>query len=450
MQPNCVRLAAFLRDVLRLKIPPEFPPELGSIPEARQLHDEILELRRFILDVAAGELGTNLHVKGYVAGVLKTLQANLRHMTWQTQMIASGDFSQRLDFLGEFSKAFNSMAARLEASITTITENEAELSRINAGLRREIEAREQAQAALAQREAHYRNLTETMKDVVWILDTATLRFLYVSPSVLPLRGFTPEEIMAQPMDAALTPESAAAVRGQVEYNRTEFLAGRITSDTFFTSEVEQPRKDGSTVWTEVIARYVRNEHTGTVELHGVTRDISDRRALRLELERHATQDGLTGLFNRRHFLARAENEIRRHQRTERPLAFLMLDIDHFKQVNDLHGHPTGDRALRAVAETCAETVRGTDKVGRLGGEEFALLLPETPLDEALLVAERVRRRVADIVLLADNGQPLPLRVSIGVSLLRLPTDTIDALILRADQALYRAKHLGRDRVESEI
>ncbi len=446
MQPNCVRLAAFLRDVLRLKIPPEFPPELGSIPEARQLHDEMLELRRFILDVAAGELGTNLHLKGYVAGVLKTLQANLRHMTWQTQMIASGDFTQRLDFLGDFSKAFNAMTARLEASITTITENEAELSRINAGLRREIEAREQAQAALALREAHYRNLTETMKDVVWILDTATLRFLYISPSVQALRGFTPEEIMARPMDASLTPESAVAVRGQIEHNRNEFLAGRIAPGTFFTAEIEQPRKDGSTVWTEAIVRYVRNVQTGAVEIHGVTRDIS----LRLELERQATQDGLTGLFNRRHFLACAEHEIRRHQRTERPLAFLMLDIDHFKLVNDRHGHPTGDRALQAVAEACVETVRGADRVGRLGGEEFALLLPETPLNEARLVAERVRRRVADITLLTNNGQPVPLRVSIGVSLLRLPTDTIDALILRADQALYRAKHLGRDRVESEI
>ncbi len=448
MQPNCVRLAAFLRDVLRLKTPPEFPPELEAIPEARQLFEEILALRRFILDVAAGELGADLPVKGYVAGVLKTLQANLRHMTWQTQMIASGDFSQRLDFLGDFSKAFNSMAARLEASITTITENEAELSRINAGLRREIEAREQAQAALALREAHYRSLTETMKDVVWILDATTLRFLYVSPSVLALRGFTPEEVMTQALDASLTPESAAAVRTQIEHSRTEFLAGRIAPDTFFTAEIEQPRKNGGTVWTEAIARYVRNVQTGAVELHGVTRDISDRRALRLELERRASLDGLTGVFNHAHFLACSEKELLRAQRANQPTALLMLDIDHFKQVNDTFGHATGDRALRAVAEACVETVRGADRVGRLGGEEFALLLPETSLAEALVVAERLRLNVRAIALTSDDGRPVSLRASIGVAQHR-PPEPISTLLSRADAALYRAKHAGRDRVESE-
>lgn len=448
MQPNSVRLAAFLRDVLRLKTPPEFPPEFEVIPEARQLFDELLELRRFILDVAAGELSMNLRLKGYVAGVLKTLQANLRHMTWQTQMIASGDFSQRLDFLGEFSTAFNAMTARLEASIKTITENEAELSRINAGLHREIEAREQAQAALAQSEAHYRNLTETMKDVVWILDAATLRFLYVSPSVLALRGFTPEEIMAQPMDAALTPESAAAAQGQIEYNRTEFLAGRIAPGAFFTAEIEQLRKDGSTVWTEAIVRYVRNEQTDAVEIHGVTRDISDRRALRLELERQASTDGLTGVFNRAHFLACSEKELLRAQRHNHPTALLMLDIDHFKQVNDTFGHATGDLALRAVAEVCVETVRGADRVGRLGGEEFALLLPETTLDEALAVAERLRLGVRSIGLTNRDGRSVPLRISIGAAQHRAD-ETISELLSRADSALYRAKNGGRDRVEGD-
>lgn len=448
MLPNCVLLASFLRDTLRLKTPPEFPPELASVPQAHQLHEEILALRRFILDVAAGELSADLHVKGYMAGVLKTLQANLRHMTWQTQMIAAGDFSQRLDFLGEFSKAFNDMTAQLEASIKTITENEAKLSRINAGLRREIEARKRAQAALAQSEAHYRSLTETMKDVVWILDAATLRFLYVSPSVQALRGFTPEEIMATTLDAALTQESAATIRAQIEYERTEFLAGRIAPGTFFTTEIEQPRKDGGTVWTEAIVRYVRNEQTGAVEIHGVTRDISDRRALRLELERQATMDGLTGLFNRGHFLACSEKELLRAQRHNHPTSLLMLDIDHFKRVNDTFGHATGDRALQAVAGVCVETVRGADRIGRLGGEEFALLLPETTLAEALAVAERLRLGVRSIELTSNEGHPVPLRVSLGAAQYR-PSETFSALLSRADAALYRAKNTGRDRVEAE-
>lgn len=196
-------------------------------------------------------------------------------MTWQTQMIATGDFSQRLDFMGEFSKAFNSMTTQLEESLRTVKENKEELRLTNAGLQVEIERREQAQAALAEREAHYRNLTETMKDVVWILDASTLRFTYVSPSVQRLRGFTPEEIMSQPLDAALAPGEAKRLKQIIQANLDDFLAGKIDENTYLTSEVEQVHKDGSSVWTEAIVRYVRSDRTGAMEIHGVTRDISN-------------------------------------------------------------------------------------------------------------------------------------------------------------------------------
>ena len=447
MSAKLDRACALLREILTAKVPPEPPADLAAETEFARLHAELLELRRFVMDIAGGNLSMSTNIKGYTAGALKTLQANLKHMTWQTQMIATGDFSQRLDFMGEFSNAFNSMTAQLEESLCTIRDNKEELRRINAGLQREIERREQTQAALADREAHYRNLTETMKDVVWILDTETLHFSYVSPSVVRLRGFTPEEIMTQPFDAAMTPSEAVRMKRIIQDNREKFLSGTMDPDAYLTSEIEQVHKDGSSIWTEAIARYVRNDKTGAVEIHGVTRDISERRALRLELERQATTDSLTGIANRRHFLTAAQKEINRCERHGRTLSLLMLDIDHFKEVNDTFGHATGDRALQAVARSCDKEMRSTDLCGRIGGEEFALLLVETGEAQACRVAERLIAQVEAIELFTENSRPVRLTTSIGVAECRPQTETLSDLMVRADKALYKAKNMGRNRFE---
>lgn len=450
MSPDLEHIAGLLRQALHDKNVPEVL--LADLAEHEQkefrvLFDELIELRRFIMNIATGDLSSKITLKGYTAGALKTLQANLKHLTWQTQRIASGDFSQRLDFMGEFSKAFNSMTAQLEDSIHIIKEKELQLNTINAGLLQEIEIRKQTQAALAEREAHYRNLTETMKDVVWILDIKTLRFTYVSPSVKELRGFTPEEIMAAPMDASLTPDSVAYVNARLQKRSESFLAGEIPENQFFTAEIEQPCKDGTTVLTEAITHYVINEKTGAVEIHGVTRDISERRALQMELQRQATIDELTQIYNRRHFLACAEKEIARCQRHGSALSFLMLDIDNFKQVNDSFGHPVGDLALQAVAKACTDLLRASDSIGRLGGEEFAILLIESDMSRAEVVAERLRQEVEAISLTTPDGRPVDLRVSIGVAARRLESDTLSTMMVRADQALYTAKKAGRNRVE---
>lgn len=438
---------ALLREILTAKVPPELPPGLAAEDEVASLYTELLELRRFIMAIAGGDLSTNTTLKGYTAGILKTLQANLKHMTWQTQMIAAGDFSQRLDFMGDFSKAFNSMASQLEESLRIIQESKEELKRTNAGLQLEIMRRELAQAVLAEREAHYRSLTETMKDVVWTLDTETLRFTYVSPSVERLRGFTPEEIMAQPLSAALTPREAETLTQMILANRENFLSGTIDESLYFTSEVEQTHKDGSSVWTEAIVRYARNDKTGAIEIHGVTRDISDRRELRLELERQATIDSLTGVANRRHFLSLAQREVKRCGRHGCDISLLMLDIDHFKKVNDTFGHATGDLALQAVAKTCASELRNADLIGRIGGEEFAILLVETDIEKACAVAERLRSLVQAIHLLTQDGQSVRLTTSIGAAELREGEHDLPELMAQADQALYKAKNSGRNRVE---
>jgi diguanylate cyclase (GGDEF)-like protein len=164
-----------------------------------------------------------------------------------------------------------------------------------------------------------------------------------------------------------------------------------------------------------------------------------------ELENLATVDGLTGLYNRRHFLALAESEWSRVKRYERPLSLLMLDIDRFKSVNDRFGHDAGDKVIMEVAGICAEMKRATDVVGRIGGEELALLLPETDLDGALLLAERLRSSIAERPVVVGR-ESLAVSVSIGVAEAAPSITGIHDLMKRADEALYAAKRGGRNRV----
>lgn len=160
-------------------------------------------------------------------------------------------------------------------------------------------------------------------------------------------------------------------------------------------------------------------------------------------------DQLTGLHNRRYMMSQLEQLIHRSLHGRRPLSVMMADIDHFKLVNDTHGHQAGDDVLRDIGKRFLANVRPTDIVCRTGGEEFMVIMPDTPGDKACAAAERIRKAVAaEEFLTLNETLSLSITVSAGVSTLQDSADTIDDLIRRADNALYQAKSAGRNRVES--
>jgi len=172
------------------------------------------------------------------------------------------------------------------------------------------------------------------------------------------------------------------------------------------------------------------------------------RRLSLETLRLAITDPLTHLYNRRHFFAMAERELARLRRSAVNAGILMMDIDHFKQVNDTYGHAAGDRVLEEVAGCIAGAVRKYDIAARYGGEEFVLFLPDVDIDKARQISERIRTQVASLSIRLEGQRELSVTLSIGCTDIQPDDPDIHAAIERADQALYEAKRTGRNRVVS--
>lgn len=177
-------------------------------------------------------------------------------------------------------------------------------------------------------------------------------------------------------------------------------------------------------------------------------EIQHRVALEAELKRLAITDYSTGVYNRRGFLELFERELKRTDRKATPLSLIELDLDHFKQINDTYGHAAGDKALLMVSSICRGIVRGIDIIGRMGGEEFMIILPETDSTGARSVAERILEKVAASSLELDDGGEVTVTVSIGIAT-RRPDEDMESFMHRADNAMYKAKERGRNMISTD-
>jgi diguanylate cyclase (GGDEF)-like protein/PAS domain S-box-containing protein len=267
------------------------------------------------------------------------------------------------------------------------------------------------------------------------------RLLWINPGVERLTGYNAEECMNQrshPMEIVHPEDRETLARA---------MASAGKAPTMTEIEFRVVCKDGTVRWCAAVSQPAIDTQGRNVGFRASIRDISDRKALQHQLELLASTDPLTGVVNRRRFFHSAEAELYRARRYDRPLVLALIDIDHFKRINDTYGHAVGDDTLKTLAHAVGNRLRRSDLFARFGGEEFVLLLPETQLGDGLRLCERLRQMVETIKLqIPDRAEPFGFAVSIGVADLQHDGDSLNQLLARADAALYKAKRDGRNQV----
>ena len=312
-------------------------------------------------------------------------------------------------------------------------------------------------------EARLLAMVNASGDSFWESD-AERRFVHLSDNMCRMMGYPREELRGRSVLEFMTPEYRAEVIRHAQNRSSEDNPLAHTGP--LRHEGEFFRKDGSRLWIETVSVPVFDDDGTHIGYFGITRDSSERKrteqalreanqqlevqvhriqALHEQMREQAIRDDLTGVHNRRHFVAVAEHELESARRHGSTLSLVMMDVDHFKNVNDVYGHLTGDAALKAVGSMLDATTRVGDLACRLGGEEFAVLLIGTDHEGALERAETWRAALAEMTILAD-GTALRLTASFGVASFPQQAGTLIELMKVADTRMYRAKALGRDRV----
>ena len=306
---------------------------------------------------------------------------------------------------------------------------------------KELEQRQKAERSLRENESKLRGITNSAQDAIIMIDSGG-GIHFWNPAAERMFGYSSQEVQNSDLHELVVPEAQqkAAQEGMRRYREQE-----SGDSVHWLQEVEAVHRGGSVFPVEVSIAPVRLE--GQLYAVGNVRDISERKQYERQLRELANRDGLTQVLNRRHFMDLAEHEVLRSERYRDPLSLIMLDLDHFKEVNDTHGHQTGDIVLKELASLLAGSLRKSDILGRVGGEEFAVLLPNTPEYHAAQAAEKLRGKVGQAIFDASHTR-LQCTVSIGVAAAETVGHDLDLLLESADKALYRAKQLGRNRIES--
>lgn len=290
---------------------------------------------------------------------------------------------------------------------------------------------------LREREQLVGSLLSGLNAVLWAFDWEQQRMVYVSPAYERIFGRSTALVLADYNEwlNSIYPDD-------MEY------AERTLRSVLDVGSVEQReyriiRGDGEVRWlSDKCFISPSNPFGGQSLIVGIAEDITEKKTLQNELHRLATSDVLTGASNRRHFFECAEILFAEASSSDRPLSFLLLDIDDFKKINDKHGHQMGDRVLQRVAHCGAYVLRRDDLFGRIGGEEFAAIFPNCDAQQARQVAERLQREVQRLQF-SNDGETFGVTISQGITVLG-EGDELDDLYARADAAMYQAKRQGKD------
>lgn len=302
----------------------------------------------------------------------------------------------------------------------------------------DIDMQKRSERALRESEERLRFITENTLDAVWQLDANGL-VTWVNGADERMRGQGRADVVGVQFRDLIRSDGHAAFDQAMQHGDADG-DGRV-----IRCEIEMFCKDGSAIWVEANFRAIRGTNGGTEGFIGVTRDASHHRATHDRLREETIRDSLTGLFNRRFLDESLDRELARARRDGLPLALLMIDIDHFKQLNDTYGHPAGDEVIRRVGGLIRSRARSGDLPCRYGGEEFLLVLPNMTLATAVERAEEWRAAFAnDWAVIGENA--IAVTVSIGVAAFPDHGERSETLVDAVDQALYAAKRRGRNRV----
>ena len=291
------------------------------------------------------------------------------------------------------------------------------------------------QEQLRESEHHFRRLFESMQDVYYRTDTQGV-VQHVGPGVRRVLGYEPHEIEGHTAESYY-PHSS---------DRDAFKAAIMAHGEVSDFPGQMVRKDGTVIDISISSHALFDHNGAFAGVEGLYRDVTQRKNLERELQRLATTDVLTGMANRRSFLEVAEATFQRARESHAPLTVLMLDLDHFKTINDRFGHLEGDRVLAEFAQATKHQLRASDTVGRLGGEEFGLLLPHTLPAEGADIATRILEAIRALELTDSNGQHYGVTTSMGLGTLSPGDRSLHDLLDHADQALYLAKRRGRNQL----
>lgn len=344
------------------------------------------------------------------------------------QKMRSGNLQEHIDLrqedeIGDLANAINGMAADLEESRRHLQ-------------RYALTLEEQVRERTAELHKLYVAI-EQSPSLILITDTQG-NIEYVNSSFTVITGYSAAEGLGKNprilQSGHTSPEQYAA------------LWQALNQGEVWRGEFRNRKKNGELYWALAVISPIRNEEGQITHFVAVQQDITARKQAEEELRLWAITDSLTGLYNRRQLFLLTEQALREERRTHQPLCALMMDVDHFKRVNDTYGHSVGDMILQNVADLLQRNLRQADVLGRYGGEEFGVVLPNTGLEEALQIAERIRKQVAEMRVHTTLGQ-VAVTISIGITLKQNSQIlNVEKLFDQADQALYQAKQSGRNRV----
>lgn len=298
-------------------------------------------------------------------------------------------------------------------------------------------------SALAQSRFQFETLTEALPQIVWSCD-AEGRYDYFSARWSEFTGILSHEVSEDTWKMLVYPDHWDMVRAA--------WGDAMETGRPYDIDYRFRHHSGEYRWLRVMALPIRDDEGNITRWFGTSTDIHDsylaaeeRARLTKELERMATEDQLTEVLTRRAFVSRASAAIEQASGKAAPVSLLMIDLDHFKSINDAHGHPCGDQVLAVAAKRIKACVKKQDLVGRLGGEEFSVLLNACGERDAKTVADRICRALASMPIAMENGLSVGVTVSIGVTTRSAPDNDLASLLLVADKALYQAKATGRNR-----